>query len=246
MEKIPEILASAGAIAILAAAVGGGLRGLGFEIPALLKTKERVIVMLVGVALLGTAIYLSRSKDLPPTKPEISGLNAVDFRSSDDEQNDSYLLITTDIDFVNSKGSPDAIMWASSEATLTIANKQIPLKPYYFTRLTNDEKLWYGENYRSQSPQTIKPGENFVTDVMFIAEHNGVNRYMWSQFIDDVLNEGYVNPKFSLALRWTVKDVEQPPIRIECTVQLQQFIVGMKQTVASRQKQFHVTAECKE
>ena len=59
MAGLPEVLAGAGAIAVVAAAAGGGLKSTGLDVPVLTSKRSRLLVAFVGIVLmaLGFAIY---------------------------------------------------------------------------------------------------------------------------------------------------------------------------------------------
>lgn len=57
---IPEILITAGVVAVLAAVAGGGLKGFGVEVPLLASVRRQVMLLLVGAGLVGLGLYSAR------------------------------------------------------------------------------------------------------------------------------------------------------------------------------------------
>ena len=74
----PEILITAGVVAILGAVVGGGLKGFGVEVPLLASVKRQAALVVVGAVLLGLGLYEPSSpgkdgKGAPPKQAEAAG-----------------------------------------------------------------------------------------------------------------------------------------------------------------------------
>lgn len=54
---VPEILITAGVVAVLASIAGGGLKGFGIEVPLLASLRRQVALLIVGAGLVGLGLY---------------------------------------------------------------------------------------------------------------------------------------------------------------------------------------------
>ena len=67
---IPEILITAGVVAVLGSVVGGGLKGFGVEVPLLASIRRQAGLLVVGALLLGLGLYSARLPQAAPGKAE--------------------------------------------------------------------------------------------------------------------------------------------------------------------------------
>lgn len=79
MSTVSEILATAGAVAVIAAVVGGGLSAAGFTIPVLDKKRRQFALFLVGVILIILAIMFSDPAPRPEPRPPIPPSGQIGF-----------------------------------------------------------------------------------------------------------------------------------------------------------------------
>lgn len=248
MSAANDILITGGVAAVIGAAIGGGCKILGVEVPLVASVGRQVLLFGLGLCLIVGGLLPSFNwspKTSPIPKLMVSGADVIDFRPSvqADERN-GYLLVTTNIAIENSAESSAAITWRDSKATLYLGGAQIPFRSFYFTNLTNNLEPWVGENAVAVGPESIMPGKIAKHDLMFLPMNTGTGRYPWSRFLKEVLDNHQTQPKFEVRFEIVAGEAEVSVPPLECTAQLEEHLSRIKRDDADHSYRFWISAEC--
>lgn len=260
MESIAQILVSLGAVAILAAAVGGGVRALGNEIPLISSPTRQVALAFAGISLIGAGMWqggrTSRAAAPAATSTpvqaipriEIEPLPSVDFRSSEPRDTLSvkkgrgYLLVTTTVGLRNPTREP--MIARITGATLQLDGAQIPFRPYYFTTLGNEPEPWLGTDSTIAGPLAIKPTDVNSREIMFIPVDAGGGMYRWSSFLRAVLEKNDLNPVFTVTVAPAVEAATGQAISTACKARIDKLIGDVREKVKQELSSVWITAAC--
>jgi hypothetical protein len=249
-----EILVGGGVAAVLAAAIGGGLKAFGVEIPLAASTPRQLLLLFAGLTMVAAGVWLSTrpaSVPSPPTpKAAVTGATLVDFRSSSPEdsltpgRNQGYLLVTTNVAVRNTSEPARNMIWTNTTGTLTIGGATIPYRSHYFTSLDDTGRPWMGEGAVTARPEAIAAGEVIQHDVMFIPANTGTGRYSWDDFLRAIGREGEPNPVFELAVATAIGEAEGPSLILRCRARLDQLMADIRRAAAEGSRSYWITAEC--
>ena len=241
-----EILITGGVVAILAAAIGGGLKAFGFELPLVSTVKRQALLFVIGIAFLGSGFFVGRPPSDPPVPiAKVSGADVIDFRPSlESDPSNERLLVTTNIAFETLPTAHGPVRWTGTTAYLKIGGAKVPFRSYYFTNLTNDVRQWYGENPISTNALIVMPNQIVSHDVMFAPEDTGTGPYQWAKFKNEVFGNGQTSLRFSLEFEWSADGKPMPPLTLECTTYLGNLVPSIRKDMPKLDSPFRMSADC--
>jgi hypothetical protein len=249
-----EILVGGGVAAILAAAIGGGLKAFGVEIPHAASPGRQLFLLLAGLMMVAAGVWLANrpaaAEGPPLPKAAVTGATSIDFRSSNPDdrltpgRNDGYLLVTTNIAVRNTSEPARNMIWTTTTGTLHIGGATVPYRSLYFTNLGDTGHPWLGEGAVTAMPVAIKAGDVVQHDVVFQPANTGAGRYKWDDFLRAIGREGEPNPVFEAAVATAIGDAEGPSLILRCTARLDELMGEIRKHAAEGSKGYWVTAEC--
>jgi len=250
MTGISEILVGGGVAAVLAAAIGGGMKAFGTEVPLIASWQRQAALFVVGLLLIVGGIRLgSQVAETPRPKAQVSGMTAVDFRSSRSEDSllpghgSGLLLVTTDIAVRNVTEPARSLTWSGTTATLRLGGATIPFRSYYFTNLTDQVEPWLGQ-HEDAGPVSIRAGEVARHEVMFIPLNTGTGRYKWDDFLRAINRPGDQNPVFEITIATAVGEAAEAPITLRCTARVDELMDDLRRLSRANVTSRWITAEC--
>jgi len=248
MAGISEILVGGGVVAVLAGAIGGGLKAFGTELPLVASPRRQALLAGAGVIMVAVGISMGRPAAVPGPIADVTGMTGIDFRSSLPEdtlapgRNHGYLWVTTDLAIRNTTEPGRSLTWTGTTGILRIGGAAIPFRHYYFTNLT-DTGPWVGEG-AAAGPESVRAGEVVRHDVMFAPENNGTGLYKWDDFLRAITGEGARNPVFEITLATAVGEEAGPSIPLRCTARLDALMGDIRRLAAAGATGRWITAEC--
>jgi hypothetical protein len=264
MAGISEILVGGGVAAVLGAALGGGLKAFGVEVPLVASPRRQVLLLAAGLLLIAAGLWrgepampapvpaaTTMPAPLPMPKAVASGMRLIDFRSSDRGDslipgaNRGYLLVTTDVALRNATEPAHSLTWTDTSGTLSIGPATIPFRSQYFTNLTDDEP-WLGEGARNASPEAVEGGKVAASrDVMFAPFNTGTGRYRWDDFLRAISRPGDENPVFEIQVATAIGEAQGTSIPLRCVARLDEQLAELRRDYAAKgARGIAVTAEC--
>jgi hypothetical protein len=250
MAGASEILVGTGAVAIVAAVVGGGLRARDIEFPLLTSVTRQVLLALTGFGLIAAGLVVAapsadpapeiqnQAAPAPVPEAEVRGADWIDFRSSDENDsfavgsNRGHLMVTTGLSVRNRREPSRRLEWTRNVAYLVLGAEDVTYRPFAFVELPPEGPPWLGTNRSDPAPIAVGPGEVAARTIMFLPARSSGRLYSWDDFLRHLASgAGTVRPIFRIEA-YVDEGTGQPKIKSwQCAAAIEGELEGLRSLI---------------